>query len=64
MSAYIADWSVWPAINVVNFRFVPLPFRPSFIGCAQLGWQTYMVRVEPCVPTLIANLNVNSPHRT
>jgi protein Mpv17 len=44
MSAYIADWSVWPIINVVNFRFVPLAFRPSFIGINQLFWQTYMVR--------------------
>mmetsp|Transcript_32092 Transcript_32092/g.30591 ORF Transcript_32092/g.30591 Transcript_32092/m.30591 type:complete len:222 (+) Transcript_32092:203-868(+) len=39
---YLTDCCVWPFVNVVNFRFIPRNYRPSFIGIAQLVWQTFM----------------------
>ena len=39
---WLADCLVWPFINWVNFRHVPLFFRPLFVACCQLLWQTFM----------------------
>jgi protein Mpv17 len=44
-STYMADWTVWPAVNLVNFKFIPLHFRPTFVCCAQLCWGTYLSSV-------------------
>ena len=33
---------VWPIVNFLNFRFIPLNVRPTFICSAQFLWQTYM----------------------
>mmetsp|Transcript_9917 Transcript_9917/g.13570 ORF Transcript_9917/g.13570 Transcript_9917/m.13570 type:complete len:149 (+) Transcript_9917:497-943(+) len=38
----IADCTMWPLVNAINFRFIPLNYRPSFVGLAQLIWQTYL----------------------
>jgi hypothetical protein len=42
---YAADWTVWPAVNAINFRFVPLHLRPTFVCCAQLCWGAYLSSV-------------------
>jgi protein Mpv17 len=42
LTTYLADWSMWPAVNMINFRFIPISYRPTFVGFAQLIWQTYM----------------------
>lgn len=42
LTTYIADCNVWPLANFVNFRYVSLPFRPTFTAVTQLLWQTYM----------------------
>eukprot|EP00937_MAST-01D_sp_MAST-1D-sp2_P008273 g8273.t1 len=42
---WAADCMVWPFANVVGFRFVPINYRPTFIGFVQLGWQSYMSTV-------------------
>jgi hypothetical protein len=42
LKTYMADCVVWPFANFVNFRFVPLPYRPSLSCVVQLLWQTYM----------------------
>ena len=38
----IADCCVWPIANMVNFRYVPLNYRPSFVGVVQIAWQSYV----------------------
>mmetsp|Transcript_22334 Transcript_22334/g.37364 ORF Transcript_22334/g.37364 Transcript_22334/m.37364 type:complete len:216 (+) Transcript_22334:109-756(+) len=53
-STYAADWLLWPMANCVNFRYVPLIYRPSFTAGVQLIWQTFMSivarrEVEPTV---------------
>ena len=50
VSTYMADLCVWPLVNVLNFRYVPLHYRPSFVGVAQIAWQAYMSRVSHAQP--------------
>lgn len=42
ISTFIADCSLWPLANFVNFRLVPLVYRPTFTAVVQLGWQAYL----------------------
>lgn len=42
VSTYLADCALWPLVNFFNFRFIPLHLRPTFVGIAQLLWQTYL----------------------
>ena len=39
---WLTDCLVWPLLNWVNFRHVPLSFRPLYVACCQLLWQTFM----------------------
>ena len=41
-STWLADCSVWPMVNFLNFRYIPIHFRPTFVCCVQLAWQVYM----------------------
>ena len=50
VSTYMADLCVWPMVNVLNFRYVPLHYRPSFVGIAQIAWQAYLSRVSHTQP--------------
>ncbi|CAM9930981.1 unnamed protein product, partial [Discosporangium mesarthrocarpum] len=45
LDVWVMDWKVWPAVNLVAFRFLPSPYRPSFVSVAQVSWQTYMSTV-------------------
>ena len=42
IDTWIADCSVWPLINFISFSLIPIHIRPTFVGFAQIGWQTYM----------------------
>jgi len=44
-STFIADCSVWPVANVVNFKFITLVYRPAFTAIVQLLWQAYLSAV-------------------
>jgi hypothetical protein len=46
LSTWLADCMVWPAVSFVNFRFVPLNFRPTFVGFVQVFWQSYVSYVS------------------
>jgi protein Mpv17 len=46
IQTWLADCSFWPFVNVINFRYIPLNYRPTFVGGAQLMWQTYMSSVS------------------
>ncbi len=41
-TTFLADCTLWPVANFVNFRFVPLMFRASFSAVTQLFWQMYL----------------------
>ena len=42
LSTWATDCCFWPLINLVNFRYVPLNYRPTYVGIAQIAWQTFM----------------------
>lgn len=45
LSTWIADCTLWPFANFISFSFVPLNYRPTFVGITQLLWQSYMSTV-------------------
>ena len=46
IETWAADCMVWPLVNFLNFRFIPIYMRPTFVGCAQLMWQTYLSTIS------------------
>ncbi|KAK5109699.1 Protein required for ethanol metabolism [Meristemomyces frigidus] len=36
------NWMVWPAVQLVNFRFVPLEHRVLVVNIVSLGWNCYL----------------------
>ncbi|KIO29666.1 hypothetical protein M407DRAFT_242533 [Tulasnella calospora MUT 4182] len=40
--AMIANWKVWPAVQMVNFRFMPLPYRVPFQSTCGVFWTVYL----------------------
>ncbi|KIY69644.1 hypothetical protein CYLTODRAFT_452393 [Cylindrobasidium torrendii FP15055 ss-10] len=41
-TALIANWKVWPAAQLVNFRFMPLPYRVPFQSTCGVFWTLYL----------------------
>ncbi|KAG0644896.1 hypothetical protein HOY80DRAFT_1950 [Tuber brumale] len=37
-----ANWTVWPGVQLVNFRFVPLEHRLLVVNLISLGWNSYL----------------------
>ena len=37
-----ANWLLWPAVQLVNFRFVPPPLQVPFINVVVLGWSAFL----------------------
>lgn len=42
LPALTANWKVWPAIQLFNFRFVPLRFRVPFTSSCGIAWTLYL----------------------
>ncbi|KAI9332808.1 integral membrane protein mpv17 pmp22 family [Obelidium mucronatum] len=40
--ALINNWKVWPAVQMVNFAFVPLLYRSLVVNTIATGWNTYL----------------------
>lgn len=40
--AMIANWRVWPVIQLVNFRYMPLPYRVPFQSTCGVFWTLYL----------------------
>lgn len=36
-------WKFWPAVNSINFYFVPLPFRVLYMNVFSLLWSSYLI---------------------
>lgn len=36
------NWMVWPAIQAVNFKLVPLDHRVLVVNVISLGWNCYL----------------------
>jgi hypothetical protein len=46
VATWITDACVWPAANFVNFKWVPLHFRPAWIGVCQICWNAFLSSVS------------------
>lgn len=40
-----ANWVIWPAVQIINFKFVPLPLQIPFINVVVVGWSCYLALV-------------------
>ncbi|KAL2108469.1 hypothetical protein VUR80DRAFT_3775 [Thermomyces stellatus] len=40
------NWMVWPAVQVTNFKFVPLDHRLNFANVVAIGWNCYLSYVN------------------
>ncbi|KAF8848770.1 sym-1 [Acephala macrosclerotiorum] len=41
-TALQSNWMIWPFIQVVNFKFVPLHHRVLLVNVISLGWNCYL----------------------
>ena len=46
IDAYLADCAFWPLLNWLNFRYLPLHFRPSLVAVAQFFWQAILSTIN------------------
>lgn len=42
--ALLANWQVWPVVQLVNFRFMPLKYRVPFMSTCGVGATLQMSR--------------------
>ncbi|KAI0824119.1 hypothetical protein BC628DRAFT_1323069 [Trametes gibbosa] len=40
--AILANWQVWPVAQLINFRFMPLPYRVPFQSTCGVFWTLYL----------------------
>lgn len=40
------NWMVWPAVQLTNFKFVPLDHRLTFANFVAIGWNCYLSYVN------------------
>ncbi|UZJ56929.1 hypothetical protein CBS101457_006249 [Exobasidium rhododendri] len=40
--ALLANWKVWPAVQTINFRYMPLRYRVPFTGAVGIAWQVFL----------------------
>ncbi|KAF8472711.1 hypothetical protein BDZ91DRAFT_445755 [Kalaharituber pfeilii] len=41
-STLLTNWMVWPVVQLVNFKFVPLNHRLLVVNLVSLGWNSYL----------------------
>lgn len=41
-NALTSNWMVWPFVQAVNFKVVPLHHRVLFVNVISLGWNCYL----------------------
>lgn len=41
-----ASWTFWPAVNVINFSLVPVPFRVLYNNGLSIFWNTYLTHLN------------------
>jgi protein Mpv17 len=37
-----ANWCIWPLVQIINFKFVPVVHQLNFVLLVSLGWATYL----------------------
>jgi protein Mpv17 len=41
-TALLTNWMIWPFVQMVNFRLVPLEHRLLFVNGISIGWNSYL----------------------
>jgi protein Mpv17 len=41
-TALTKNWMVWPFVQLINFRFIPLEHRVLLVNVISLGWNCYL----------------------
>ncbi|KAF5368417.1 hypothetical protein D9758_002358 [Tetrapyrgos nigripes] len=44
--ALITNWQVWPIAQMINFRFMPLPYRVPFQSTCGVFWTLYLSMIN------------------
>ncbi len=52
----IANWAIWPMVQLVNFRFVPLNYRLLFVNTLAIGWNCRLIK-ERLIPGYLSAKN-------
>mmetsp|Transcript_11905 Transcript_11905/g.20675 ORF Transcript_11905/g.20675 Transcript_11905/m.20675 type:complete len:240 (-) Transcript_11905:220-939(-) len=42
----VGAWKFWPAVNVINFSIVPIPFRVLYMNVLSVFWSGYLTFVN------------------
>ena len=45
-NALAKNWMLWPLVQTVNFKFVPLEHRVMVVNVVSLGWNCYLSYVN------------------
>lgn len=45
-TALSANWMVWPWIQLVNFKFVPLHHRVLVVNIISIGWNCFLSMIN------------------
>lgn len=40
--ALLTNWAIWPFVQMVNFKLVPLQHRLLFVNVISIGWNSYL----------------------
>ncbi|KAK9501154.1 hypothetical protein O3M35_002245 [Rhynocoris fuscipes] len=57
----LANYKVWPGVQIVNFSIIPLQFRVLFLQIIALAWNTYLAwRLNLIKPELRSTIESNT----
>lgn len=45
-SSMLANWSIWPIAQAVNFLFVPLPLQIVYVNCVAVVWNAILTYIS------------------